>query len=187
MTWFFLSTIPKSVLQEVDQLDQVVADLNLPRRLPATAAGMTHDLYLPQDMAKMLQGVIGSAQNAVRFKADGNVYFFFDEQISFDPESGRVSPDWMVSAPYSFEEEGPGFYFVVNNEDVVIGIGQSPRAALENVSFFVWPGKEEEWLAQHLFPGKLVHQEIIELSLMLDEVPFLYRPEEEFEAFLRNG
>lgn len=188
MTWFFLSTIPKSALQEVDQLDQVVADLNLPRRLPATTAGMTHDLYLPQDMAKMLQGVIEkSAQNMVRFKADGNVYFFFDEQISMDPDSGKISPDWMVSAPYSFEEEGPGFYFVVNNEDMVIGIGQSPRAALENIPFFVWPGKEEEWLAQHLFPGKLVHQEAIELSLLLDEIPFLYRPEEEFEAFLQGG
>lgn len=212
LTWFLLSTLPEQALQ-LEAEASLLEDLRIRRFLPDSIGQLTEDhpieqralvlhrdqssvstegtLGLVSEVASMLGGNVYNVdlKDKVRyysfgFDLGGNRYSFICEEVSYDADSGDFDPPWTVHADFFLNKRSPKASFVIVDEnDVVIGAGKTPREALMDVPFFVWPGAYEEWASRMLQPGELLHREEVEVLLILDELPPFYRSDVEFQQW----
>jgi hypothetical protein len=206
LTWFLLSTLPEQALQ-LEATASLLEDLRIRRFLPESISQLTEDHPIeqkalafhrdlssapPEEIKDLISGLIlmlgaesghldEQGQGHIVFIVCGSEYSLICEEVFYDLDTKEFSPSWIVHADFFLVKRNPKASFIIVNEnDVVIGAGRTPREALMDVPFFVWPGAYEEWASRMLQPGELPHKEEIEVLLILDELPPFYRSDAEF-------
>lgn len=210
LTWFLLSTLPEHMLQ-IEATASLLEDLRIRRFLPDSIGQLTEDHSIERkalafhgnlssvppeeaqelisEVASMLEGDVHGldlkygVRYSFEFSLNGNRYSFICEEVSYDTDKG-FNPPWTVHSDFFLvKRNSKATFCIVDENDVVIGAGKTPREALRDVPFFVWPGEYGEWALRMLQPGELSHKEEIEVLLILDELPPFYRSDTEFSQW----
>lgn len=92
-------------------------------------------------------------------------------------------PPWRVETEWT-EEHGPASWYVVDENQTVVGAGRSPVEALSDVPFLVWPDGGSEWEEIHLRPGQLTWDP--EVWLLLGQWPAPMWADPEFRTFVAS-